>query len=157
VKVTSARTKPTSAADREAADPGRLAWHFLLELAPHLKAHFAGLAAEFDLTPPQALALRRLEPSVGVPMNHLAEVLLCDASNVTGIVDKLEGRGFIERQAVAGDRRVKVIALTPAGIKLRERFLERVVEPMPAIAGLSASDQKQLAQILERACAIKPG
>ncbi|HEY0705590.1 MAG TPA: MarR family transcriptional regulator [Polyangia bacterium] len=126
-----------------------------MELAPLLKAHFAGLAAKFDLTPPQALALRQLEPDAGAPMNRLAEVLLCDASNVTGIVDKLEARGLIERQADAGDRRVKVIALTSAGAKLRERFLGAASEPLPAIAALSVTDQKHLAQILERALAHK--
>ena len=40
----------------------------------------------------QAHALRMLDPEEPLPMSALAERLFCDASNVTGIVDRLEGR-----------------------------------------------------------------
>ena len=57
------------------------------------------LCAEFDLTPAQGHALRSLDPEQPVAMSTLAEALLCDASNVTGIVDKLETRGLISGRA----------------------------------------------------------
>ena len=52
-------------------------------------------------------------------MSSLAGMLFCDASNVTGIVDRLEARGLIERRPAAQDRRVKLLALTPAGEQVR--------------------------------------
>jgi Mn-dependent DtxR family transcriptional regulator len=48
-------------------------------------------------------------------MVSLARSLHCHDSNVTGLVDRLEQRGLIERQSNPNDRRVKLIALTKAG------------------------------------------
>jgi MarR family transcriptional regulator, organic hydroperoxide resistance regulator len=120
------------------------------ELAPLFRAHWATLAAEFDLTPGQGMALRRLEPGQPVPMNSLAGLLACDASNITGIVDKLEARGLIERQASPGDRRVKMLTVTARGAELRRRFIDRSSEPPAAIAGLPLPDLNRLAEILGR-------
>ena len=131
-------------------DPGREAWQLLSQLAPLLRSHWADMAGQFDLTPAQAFALRRIEPGHPVPMNGLAEVLLCDASNVTGIVDKLEARGLIERQASPEDRRVKMLAITERGAELRRKFLDRSSAPPPSIAALSAEDQRRLCAILQQ-------
>ena len=43
-------------------------------------------------------------------MGRLADTLSCDASNVTGLVDRLESRGLVRRQPSPDDRRVKVLA-----------------------------------------------
>jgi DNA-binding MarR family transcriptional regulator len=120
------------------------------ELAPFMRAHWAALAAEFDLTPAQGSVLRHLEPGKPVPMNSVAEVLVCDASNVTGIVDKLEARGLIERQPSADDRRVKMLVVTARGAELRQRFIARSSEPPAAIAGLPVPDLRRLGEILGR-------
>ena len=48
-------------------------------------------------------------------MSSLAGKLFCDDSNVTGIVDRLEARGLIERRPAEHDRRVKLLGLTPEG------------------------------------------
>ena len=50
-----------------------------------------------------------------MPMGELASALSCDASNVTGLVDRLESRGLLQRSPSAEDRRVKVLSLTPLG------------------------------------------
>jgi DNA-binding MarR family transcriptional regulator len=115
-----------------------------------MKSHWTALAAEFDLTPAQGTALRRLEPGKPVPMSSLADLLFCDASNITGIVDKLEARGLIERQASPDDRRVKMLAVTAQGAELRRRFLARSSEPPAAVSGMPPEDQRQLAEILAR-------
>ena len=86
-------------------------------------------------------------------MGRLARSLACDASNVTGIVDRLEARGLLERQPDEADRRLKVIALTPRGAAIRVRLIERLAEPPDAIAGLSGEDQRLLCDILRRALA----
>jgi DNA-binding MarR family transcriptional regulator len=84
-------------------------------------------------------------------MNELAEALSCDASNVTGLVDRLEGRGFLERRAAPRDRRVKTLVLTAEGIEVRKRVMARMSEPPAPIARLSARDQRALRDILRRA------
>jgi DNA-binding MarR family transcriptional regulator len=107
--------------------------------------------AELDLTFAQAHALRLLDPNEPRPMSVLAERLFCDASNVTGIADRLENRGLIERRAAADDRRIRALVLTPKGVALRNRVREIMMEPSAAIAALSLSDQRALRDILERA------
>jgi len=106
---------------------------------------------ELGLSFSQAHALRMLDSKQPMPMSALAERLFCDASNVTGLVDRLEGRGLVERQPTEGDRRVKGLTLTPAGVELRERALEIMSEPPAALAALSDDDQRKLRDILARA------
>lgn len=101
----------------------------------------------------QAHALRMLDPQEPRPMSALAERLFCDASNVTGIVDRLEKRGLVERRSAEGDRRVKALTLTSAGVELREEVMALMSEPPEAIASLSVSDQRALRDILARAVA----
>src|SRR5205823_3780422 len=84
---------------------------------------FIESVGELGLSPMQAHTLRFLEHPV--PMNELAETLWCDASNVTGIVDRLEARGLVERRPSPDDRRVKLLCLTDEGEALRDRDVER--------------------------------
>ncbi|WP_055586791.1 MarR family winged helix-turn-helix transcriptional regulator [Streptacidiphilus griseoplanus] len=74
---------------------------------------FAAAAARLGLTSVQAKALGAVQEPV--PMRELAGRLGCDASNVTGIVDRLEARGLAARQAAEADRRVKIVVATDAG------------------------------------------
>jgi len=71
----------------------------VFELAKRFSTYFEAQVAEMDLTGPQAFLLRSLDTSR--PMNQLADKLRCDASNLTGIVDRLEGRGLVERGSLA--------------------------------------------------------
>jgi MarR family transcriptional regulator, organic hydroperoxide resistance regulator len=131
------------------ATRGTPSWGVLWELGMRLRAHVGVIAAELDLTPTQMFALKLMAPEAPLPMNGLAERLTCDASNVTGIVDKLEARGLIQRRPDERDRRVKMLALTPRGAELRRRILERMVQPPPAIAALPAAEQRRLHETLE--------
>ena len=133
------------------SDAGSDAWALLLELFQAQRARYGAIASALELSPMQAHALSRLDPSVPVPMNALAETLSCDASNVTGIVDRLESRGLVERQAAPQDRRVKMLSVTPKGAAVRSRFLRRLHAPPPEIRRLPAADQRALRRILARA------
>jgi DNA-binding MarR family transcriptional regulator len=109
--------------------------------------------ARLGLTFSQAHALRWLDGERPLAMSALADRLFCDASNVTGIVDRLEARRLVERRSTAGDRRVKALTLTDDGVRLRERVLEIMHEPPEPIAALSRADQRALRDILRRAVA----
>jgi MarR family transcriptional regulator, organic hydroperoxide resistance regulator len=130
-------------------DTAREAWSSLVEVTMQQRTHFLEAVGEFDLTPMQFHALKLLGPGSTMPMNELAERLFCDASNVTGIVDRLESRGLVERRG-AVDRRVKALAVTPAGQKLRARMLERLGQPPPGVAALSPEEQRTLTKLLRR-------
>ncbi len=128
------------------------AWALLARLLfQHGKPRFPAIARELDLHPGQAIVVRLLaEPR---QMGELAGAMHCDNSNITGIVDRLEERGLVERRSAENDRRVKLIALTPDGKHLREELNVRMAEPPEALTKLSEEDQRTLRDILRRAVA----
>lgn len=134
---------------------GSQAWLALYEYFSAQKARFAEIAADLDLTPIQAYAMYLLEEPMA--MGELAHRLECDNSNCTGIVDRLEARGLIERRPAPGDRRVKLLVLTPDGEALRRRGVERFIEPAPGIASLTRDEQRTLRDLLRKALAAERG
>jgi MarR family transcriptional regulator, organic hydroperoxide resistance regulator len=136
-----------------ATDVAREAWELLFRVAKAKHGILTARLAELDLTPVQAHALRRLDPEQPLAMSALAEALYCHASNVTGIVDRLESRGLVERTPGTDDRRVKTLVLTREGAEARAQVIELLSEPPPALAALPAADQQALLDILRRALA----
>ena len=122
---------------------GRLFWQ--------LRPRMLRVAGEFGLSPPQLFALRALDPDEPVPMSVLANALHCDNSNVTGLVDKLEAQGLVERRPAEHDRRVRMVAVTERGSAIRDRLAEVMQEVPPELAALRAADQRALHDILRRA------
>ena len=86
-----------------------------------------------------------------MPMSALAGLMHCDNSNVTGIVDRLEDRGLVERRGALHDRRVKMLTVTPVGAELREQLDQRLSDPPEPLARLSAADQRALRDVMRRA------
>ncbi|MEV0036967.1 MarR family winged helix-turn-helix transcriptional regulator [Streptomyces sp. NPDC056909] len=106
-------------------------------------------AAEHSLTGAQARVLRllSLEP---MPMRRIARKLKCEPSNVTGIVDRLEARGLVERRPDPADRRVKLAAPTEKGratAALLRNSLDFAREPL---AELSEEERGVLRDLLKR-------
>jgi MarR family transcriptional regulator, organic hydroperoxide resistance regulator len=126
------------------------AWTLLFELLHTHMRNFPALAAEFDLSPVQAHVLRQLGEGA-LAMSTLAHYLSCDASNVTGLVDRLEARGLVERKSSEQDRRVKMLVLTEAGAELRGRLMARLGAPPPLIAAMPDEDLAALRDIMRRA------
>src|SRR5919201_6634976 len=102
------------------------AWQLLVKFFFAQREHLPSLGEEFELSPVQCHVLHLIEPERPLSMGRLANTLGCDASNVTGLVDRLEARGLVQRRPAAGDRRVKVIQLTPTGSRLRTQLLRRM-------------------------------
>jgi MarR family transcriptional regulator, organic hydroperoxide resistance regulator len=132
---------------------GGRAWKALIDLIRLEKAHAVALFAPYELTPQLAHALHVI-PTGGMTMRALATELVCDASNATGIVDRLERRGFLERIVCTHDRRIKRVRLTEAGRQMRETLEMLLLTPPPSIAALNPADQRALCDILERALLI---
>jgi DNA-binding MarR family transcriptional regulator len=127
------------------------AWSLIAELFTSQRTRFLAIASEFDLAPAQLGALKALDPNEPVPMRYLAQALACDNSNVTGIVDRLEARGLVERRADPNDRRVKMLVVTPEGAALRRRVKERMEEPPEVLKQLTADEQRELRDLLRKA------
>jgi MarR family transcriptional regulator, organic hydroperoxide resistance regulator len=126
------------------------AWQLLMKLFFAQRADLPTIASEFELSPAQCHVLHLIVPDEPIPMGRLADALACDASNVTGLVDRLEQRGLVRRRPSEQDRRVKVLELTPAGIRLRSTVLERMTKPPDSLDRLSADEQRALVKILKR-------
>jgi len=125
------------------------AWQLLMRFFFAQRAHLPASGAEFDLSPAQCHVLHLIEPGRPLPMRRLADTLSCDASNVTGLVDRLESRGLVQRQASPHDRRVKVLQLTPTGMRLRSQVLQRMAARALPLSKLSIAQQRRLIELLE--------
>lgn len=142
--MTAAKKSAKQAAGGETA---REAWGLLAGLV--YPPPFLAAARDLGLRPASLGALRLLDKPR--TMSEVADFLHCDNSNVTGIVDGLEEKGLATRRPDERDRRVKLIALTAEGRRVRARLM-RVVEKPPAwIEGLSEADRRTLRDLLRRA------
>ena len=127
------------------------AWLLMGRLLQENRGTFFAACAEANLSPPQVMALQLLAPGVPTPMSDLAGLMHCDNSNVTGIVDRLEARGLVVRQAATHDRRIKHLLVTEDGAAVRARLVERLSEPPEALQRLDAAEQRRLRDLLRKA------
>ncbi|MFF5184902.1 MarR family winged helix-turn-helix transcriptional regulator [Streptomyces sp. NPDC000345] len=106
-------------------------------------------ASDHALTGAQArlLSLLSLEP---LPMRKLAQKLKCEPSNVTGIVDRLESRGLVERRPDPADRRVKLAAATEEGRRIAKGLRESLRFAREPLAGLAEEERVVLRGLLRR-------
>ena len=119
-----------------------------------MSAHLSTTAAGLGLAYQQAHLVRTLrEP---VPMRECARGLGLDASNFTGLVDRLEAKGLVERRPDPEDRRVKLVALTGEGHALQARLETLLMAAPPLVAGLEPHEVATLRDLLRRALAAGP-
>ena len=142
-------TLPAVSAVARAADVSPEIIELANALTVRIFGHLMARAAALNLSLAEAKAIQHLEPDRAMPMRELAARLHANPSNVTVVVARLEARGVLARE-VSSDRRVKGVRLTPAGAKLRARLEARLLADHPATRGLSASEQRQLLQLLRR-------
>jgi DNA-binding MarR family transcriptional regulator len=147
--VSTTRLRRSNGVRRNGArSAGGQAWQLMIEFFQAQRHHFEKAAAAFDLTKLQAQALHILAYDGPRSMSELAQTLACDASNVTGLIDRLETRGLVERRSVPRDRRMRMLALTAAGARLHHRLRERIAEPPPAINALRPQLQQRLRAVM---------
>jgi MarR family transcriptional regulator, organic hydroperoxide resistance regulator len=104
-----------------------------------------------DVSVAQLDVLANLHPSEGIQQKELAARLLVTKANVTGLVDRLVERGWVERQADPADGRAHRVVLTRAGHRVAERALELrrgLIEEIFEV--LSPAEQQALADLTNR-------
>lgn len=118
----------------------------------HLDDSDRQLMRRFGITTTQYWALVHLQDEEGRSLSELAQLLLCDKSNVTSIVDRLEEAGLAERKrGKAGDRRYTRVVLTPEGHQLRSRMMaarEHLIEQQLGV--ISPQNLYQLTDVLQQ-------
>jgi len=132
-------------------DPTEEIVEHLFALVDRLRVGFEATAAAFDLSVAQAKALRHVAAAGPVPMRDLACRLRCDASNVTGIIDRLERRGLVERRASPSDRRIKSLVATRKGDEVARALWIEVRARALTLMHLSDDERAMLVSLLRRA------
>lgn len=121
-----------------------------------LSATLPGVSDDYTLTIPHFWALVHLGEPEGRTMAELATLLICDKSNVTPIVDKLEELHWAERvRGKAGDRRYTRVVLTTTGRAVRQRVM--FAHDVWVRRRLSALDSAQLDKLAELLKALQSG
>ena len=134
-------TRTTGTSKRAlAAEAWKPLARFFFETAKHRQRVFADRA----LTPNDARALFALDRTRGRSMSDLADEWMCDASNATWIVDRLEERGLAERRTIPTDRRVKLVVLTAKGDRTRHEMIRTLYEPPPELLELDLEELEAL-------------
>jgi DNA-binding MarR family transcriptional regulator len=110
---------------------------------------YEAAAATHDLTGVQAKLLGVVAERP-VPMNQIATLLKCEPSNITGLVDRLAARGFVTRQPSPTDRRVKLVAATPAGAEVSGKVWANLDFAAEPLAALSDEERRTLRDLLRR-------
>ena len=112
----------------------------------------AALFRQFDLTEAQFNVLFSLKyKETAWTQSDLGKRLVVTRASVTSVLDKLEAKGLVERNVVAGNRRIYHVELTPAG-----RALIDEVEPLyrrdihEVMGGLDRKSCEILIRDLER-------
>lgn len=121
----------------------------LTRAADHIRRHVLEVAAAHGVNPPQAAILRHLDEPV--PMGALADNLCVDASYVTGLVDRLERLGYVERRPSPTDRRVKHVVLTEMGRETKSALRAAFVEAADVFDRLNEAEQSELLRLLDKA------
>jgi DNA-binding MarR family transcriptional regulator len=118
----------------------------LLEVAHRVQQVVTTVADRYELTPQQVGLLRLLvEP---MSMRAYAEDVSCDPSNVTGLVDRAERLGLVERVPDPLDRRVRMLTLTAKGRRTRAKVNNDLATGLANALGVRAVESKQVAQLL---------
>ncbi|MBW2087162.1 MAG: MarR family transcriptional regulator, partial [Deltaproteobacteria bacterium] len=91
-----------------------------------LKKKLTTLVQDYDLTVRQYGVLRRLYEEDGLPARELVVRLYSDSSTIIDIIDRLEEKGLVRREADPHDRRVNRIYLTDKARVILPKILSRV-------------------------------
>jgi MarR family 2-MHQ and catechol resistance regulon transcriptional repressor len=124
-------------------------WVVLSRAHQAIQAHAAADVARHGLTLAEFGVLEALYHKGPMLLGEVQRSLLVSSGGVTYLVDRLERKGLVRREACPEDRRARYAALTPEGEQLVARiFPEHAAAVARALGGLSASDQARAAALL---------
>ena len=122
----------------------------LARTARSMKRALEARLSEFNVTASQYIVLAQLEDDDGISLSQLGERLYFDNPTMTGIIDRMERDGLVERRRVADDRRVINVFITEKGKHLFERC-DAVAEELNefALVDLASTGRKKFRDTLD--------
>jgi len=124
----------------------------LLRTADQLQIRFARLFRQFGLTPQQYNVLRILRgEGQPLPILEIAARMITVVPGITGLVDRLEAAGLVERKRCNQDRRVIYVAIAPQALDI----LAQIDEPLArlhkqTLGHLSLDELQEFSRLLEK-------
>ena len=115
------------------------------------------MSKQYGLTGPQSLVLRLLIKKGAQSSADLSRQMYVTPSNITGIIDRLEKKGFVERIRKQGDRRVALITLTDSGQELgktipdpiEKKFVNQLADLEPEHLQILAMAMNQILNLID--------
>jgi DNA-binding MarR family transcriptional regulator len=130
-------------------DARRRAWVQTLRVTQLVERRIVAVLSRHGLTLPQFDVIATLRFSAGVTQQELAERLLVTKGNVTGVLDRLEALGWVERRPDPQDRRANRLHLTAAGRrKIGQVMPEHDAVVLDVMKGVSDADVKAFRKVL---------
>jgi DNA-binding MarR family transcriptional regulator len=128
----------------------------LVRLSFLVQSLYAEAGRDHGLTTPQAQLLCVLQDGP-VGMAEISSVVRLERSSLTGLVDRAEQRGLVERRPDPADRRAVKVGLTPAGRRTVDGFHSQVTEALcGTLSGLSDSERERFGRTLRKLTADVP-
>jgi DNA-binding MarR family transcriptional regulator len=125
---------------------------FLLAKAhQRLYAYFRRELSDYAITPPQFALLAFLWRRDGLSQTELSERTEVDRTTISGLVDRLEKTGLVERRPNPSDRRACLVNLTQAGKALEKELTPIAVHARERVTGgLAPGEYEKLCELLEK-------
>ena len=113
------------------------------ELIRHERRRATHMACRSDMSMTHRNVLMLLDAQGSMPMSGVAEMLSCSMPNVTGVIDRMEERGLVQRHRDSSDRRLVMVEMTADGRAalgdmetMRSQHLRRI------LGAMSETDQR---------------
>jgi DNA-binding MarR family transcriptional regulator len=115
------------------------------------RAEFEKRAAELDITKPQYHVLSRLWKGDGIATSVIARDICITVSTMTGVLDRLEAKGYIRRAPSKTDRRAVEIWLTTQGQSVKKPLMKIIADiNRKAFDGFSEAQQQRFLNALDK-------
>lgn len=103
------------------------------------------------LTPSQARVIFTIGDTDGMTCKDIGDITLITKGTLTGVIDRLEEKGIVERWSVEGDGRKTIVALTPKGERVYRKEYPRHIEFLKEkFDHLGTGDRKQAVTLLKQ-------
>ena len=111
-----------------------------------------------DLTPVQYTVLAGVCTHPDIEQGELSEVVGYDRATVGGVLDRLEKKGLVKRSVSPNDRRVRLLAISPAGTALLKRLAPAILDAQDAVLEpLDERERTELARLLGKLVSGRAG
>ncbi len=128
------------------------------DLARQLRRHFETAAQHYELTLPQWRAIGQLSLTNGVSQVELAALCDTDPMTISGVVERLESKGLVRREADPDDSRAKIVMITDKARAMVQEMKELAEEVyVQAFDGIDEHERATTLRVLNKMSANLSG